>query len=304
MFYLAAMKPHACLLLPLAFAFACSDDNSGPAPGFTRYTTPTITLAPGESGVWLHWVAPALDHDVDLVDVTGWQGPAGHHAILIATTDVEPVGTSRAWKNSDQLSLRLLGGAGGEATTDLFKLPPGVAFRVPKGNALAVQVHYINATNHAITTSSYVDAKFAPTDATAKLANLFVVTSTRIDVVPGESSLDVGCTLPHDVNLLMYTNHMHNYGRTITTTQVAQDGTTTMIKDDPTWDPEWSLNPNFAHRDLGNLLTLPAGANLKVSCHWTSDANAPVMFPDEMCVFLAVAISDKDIDCVDGKWIE
>jgi hypothetical protein len=303
MFYLAAMKPRACLLLSLAFAIACSDDNNGPAPGFTRYTTPTITLQPGESGVWVQWVAPALDHDVDIVDVTGWQGPAGHHAILISTSDVEPVGTVRPWKNTDQLSLRLLGGTGGEAT-DLFKLPPGVVFRVPKGNALAVQTHYINATTHVVTTSSYVDAKYAPPDSTAKLANLFVLTSDRINVVPGESSIDIGCTLPHDVNLLMYTNHMHSYGHAVTTTQVAADGTETVLKDDPSWDPEWALNPNFARRDLGNLLTLPAGANIKISCHWTSDANAPIMFPDEMCVFLGIAISNQDLTCVDGRWIE
>src|SRR5215831_7079533 len=126
------MTKRALTLLVL-FA-ACSDSTGGPADGFTRYTTPSVTLQPGESGVWVHWVTPALDHDVDVVKVVGAQGPAGHHAILISTTDVEPVGTTRPWKNSDQLSLRLLGGTGGEGIGDVFKLPPGVVFRVTKGS--------------------------------------------------------------------------------------------------------------------------------------------------------------------------
>src|SRR5262249_12207962 len=134
---------------------------------------------------------------------------------------------------------------------------------------------------------------------TAQVASMFAMTSVRIAVTPGRSTLQVQCTLPEDVPLLMYSNHMHQFGANVTT-----ENGSTPLKDDPAWSYEWAFNPNFALRKPDNPLVLPAGSTLTTHCTWTNDGNDTIGFPDEMCVFFGIALGEHDRTCADGKWIE
>src|SRR5690349_19180046 len=127
-------------------ACAADDPTDGPPPGYIRYEATPIPLAPGASGQWVQYVATALEEDMDVVDIIGEQGPAGHHAILYASPQVEPIGTTRDWRSVDQIADRFLGGIGGEGAESI-RLPAGAVFRIPRGNALYINTHYLNASD-------------------------------------------------------------------------------------------------------------------------------------------------------------
>jgi hypothetical protein len=244
-----------------------------------------------------------MTEDQDVVSLTGNQSVGGHHALVFAMSEDQPVGMTRPWKDQDQLQTRLVGGVGGEGGANVT-LPDGVVFRVRKGYSLVVQVHYLNATNHAITGTTTIDLKLAPASPSKKVASLFASVSDRVAVPPGTSSLDVSCTFPHDMSFLMYSNHMHKYGAETDTHSITADGTDTLVKSDPSWNYEWAFNPNFDRRSGDDPFVVKAGTTLRTHCSWNNDSGATVNFPDEMCIFFGIVLSDKDIFCTDQKWIE
>ncbi len=273
----------------------------GPPEGYTRFVTPTRTIQPGESGIWLEWVAPPADADLAVLDITGTQTIGGHHAILYTTSENKPIGTIRPWQNTDTLTARFVGGVGG-ANAQPVRPPDGTVFRIPKGAALAVQTHYFNSGDAPIEVHSTIDAKLAPLTPDEHVASLLGSTSFDISAQPGGTTKEIDCPLPNDVQLVRWANHMHEWGAHASTVLVAADGSETMIKDDPEWKGEWATNPNWDSRPLTGAMTLPAGSILKTTCTWSPDITAPIMFPDEMCAFVSFYLGDADHGCVDGQY--
>src|SRR5436309_1645428 len=93
----------------LTFLFGCAESND-PPDGYLRLRTPTVAVQPGASDLWAQWVTAPMDRDMDVADLTGTQSAGGHHALLYSMTDIEPVGFTRPWKDSDLLSARFIGG--------------------------------------------------------------------------------------------------------------------------------------------------------------------------------------------------
>src|SRR5262245_28613358 len=137
------------------------------ADGFTRYILPPIRgIKPGYDHMWCQYLeAPATDQDYDIVWVDGVQSKGGHHLVLYSTTGpVTPAATEEC-VDADMVSVRFLGGVGGEGATSLSKvLVPGTVFRMPKGSRYMANVHYINATDHPIDGQGVIDIKIGPPD--------------------------------------------------------------------------------------------------------------------------------------------
>src|SRR6185503_8761991 len=155
--------------------------------GFIRYTASPVMIQPGETSQYVQWVSPALDHDLDVVAVRGSQGPGGHHAILYASPDLEPVGTTRAWAAADQITARFLGGAGGAGSSAATELPDGAVLRVPAGSAFYIQSHSLNASDSAIESSSTIDIKLAEPSPDVTVLSMFVSGTLATSVPPGVS---------------------------------------------------------------------------------------------------------------------
>lgn len=286
----------------LVLGGACVSDGEpedGPPEGYVRFRTAPIEVGPGESGLWIQWVAPPMDQDMDIVDIQGTQSAGGHHAVLMSTGEAQEVGFTRDWENADQLSIHLYGGVGGP-DGDAINLPDGVMFRVPAGMALAIQTHYLNTSDEPILGESALDVKMVEASDDHVVASQFTMTTLGIEIEPGENFVETSCELPRDVELVMWANHMHEHGvRARSDLTVA--GKVDVVKDDPVWNYEWSTNPNFASRDAGDALVLPAGSTLRTECTWINTSSDTVRFPDEMCVFFAYYLGTEDLYCVDGR---
>jgi hypothetical protein len=306
-------KRHGAILIFLftAVVAGCGGDNTGDKPsgpgatrpglreGYQRFEAKPTMLGPGRSAMIVEWVGVPFDRDVDVVDVVGWQSKAGHHAILYATSDQQPLGTVRNWQNEDQITSHLIGGSGGEGEANV-KLPVGVVTRIPKGFGLILQVHYLNASQDEVMGESFVDVKLADASPDHRVASFLTSTNLSIDVAAGQTtSLDVNCKLTADVPLLMFANHQHDMGVRASTEEIAPDGTRAEIKRDDRWQYEWAFNPNFTYRPVDSPLVLKAGNTLHTHCEWMNSTSRPVKFPDEMCVFLGFFLGDQDITCLD-----
>jgi hypothetical protein len=298
----------AALFAALALA-ACGDDGDdpgdGPPPGYVRFETPPITVQPGENKMWIQWVALPADEDRNIADLIGSQGPGGHHAVLYTTSEVQPVGTTRDFTNEDQADIHLVGGIGGEGG-EAVKLPPGVVFRVPAGRALLVQTHYLNASDAPVEGRSTIDVKFAAPSPEDRVASFFVSSAQQIEVpAHADAERDVTCVLQEDLPMLMFTNHMHEWGFSVTTTITPPGGgAPTVLKDNPVWDSEWTFNPDYTTALPDAPVMLTKGSTITTHCEWHNTTDRTLHQPDEMCIFLGFFLGDKDATCLEGQWYQ
>jgi hypothetical protein len=304
------------LLVSLGLALAACGRDSGlidgfhPAEaqaGFTRYVIPPVRgIMPGQQIFQCQWVAAPVDHDIDILLTGGAQSIGGHHAILYATTEVAPVGTSRECSNGDLTAIRYLGGIGGEGTGAAGELPPGVAYRLRKGLALMVNTHYVNASEAAMDGQTVLDVKYAAVDPNRLAASLFTnVDAEHIDIPANDrASLDVNCTMQADIPLFMFGNHMHKFGTSVFT-EVTHAGTMTKepVVQDPMWTQEFEFNPRVAHWSPDAPFSLKKGDTLRTHCEWNNTGSDVVTFPTEMCVGFGFFVGEGDeINCISNSW--
>jgi hypothetical protein len=260
----------------------------GPVPeGYTRYDVPDISdLQPGADEMWCQWIAAPSDQVQNVLSVQGKQGVAGHHAALYANSVIEPVGTTRICKDEDMLTVTFLGAVGGEGTAGpVVSLPEGMVFQMPQGQALMANTHYINTTNAPVEGHTVLDVKFAPPDPSLIIAGSFAMNYSGMQIPPGqEMSVDVQCTLDRTVSLVMYSNHMHRWGRRVFTEVKRTDGTTEMLSKNDTWTADGAFNPPFIHWGKDAPFVLNSGDTLHEQCTWQNTTNATIQFPTEMCV--------------------
>jgi hypothetical protein len=109
------------------------------------------------------------------------------------------------------------------------------------------------------------------------------------------------CKLNRELQLLRFTNHMHEYGKSVSTEFLDPTGQAHMIKADPEWSADWSLAPNYKFYPVEAPLLVPAGSVLHTRCTWNNTTDKAIAFPNEMCAFSGLILGDGDITCVDGK---
>jgi len=256
--------------------------------GYTRYVTPPIyQVNPGDDIILCQWLAPASDHDVDIIDVNGAQSLGGHHVVLYASSNVdEAVGTSRPCTAVDTEGVQFLGAIGGEGSSHVT-LPAGMVFRLQKGKSLMANVHYLNATTHTYDAQSVVDVRYAPVTPTSRVAAMLVVNAARFAIPPEQSySMDGYCAAPSDLSLIMFADHLHEHGTSIFNEVIHADGTHQMLASDPSWTRDMIFNPTWHNWDLANPVAVKMGDQLHVHCEWQSTVDKALTFPDEMCIGL------------------
>lgn len=289
------MTKHTLLFGLLAVA-ACATDSPGityidgftPPPaakGFTRYVTPTVSdIKPGDDVLLCEWVAAPSSHDRQVLDTSGYQSLGGHHVALYATSEVEPVGTSRPCTTRDMLTVQFVGAVGAEGVSSA-KLPAGLAFNIPKGMALMTNTHYINTTDNVIEGQSVIDVKFGDPAHPLPGAGSYVVNNDMF-TIPADSMAqsDGYCKANRQMSFFMWANHMHEWGMRARSEIIHADGTKTLLAQDDGWSKDLTFNPDWTRWDTSAPMVVQPGDTFHVTCVWNNTTSAPLMFPTEMCV--------------------
>ena len=275
--------------------------------GYTRFTTPVIKdVEPGANIEYCQWVADASDVSRDVMDVVGYQSPTGHHAVLYATTDTTfKVGETHECTTADMLHISFVGAIGGEGTgTSAAKLPDGLNFRLPAGQALMINTHWLNATDNAVDVQAVLDVKFTPMSADHVIADLFANNGDTFEIAPGMSATyDNNCVLQKDVNFAMVTNHMHGLGTSVYSELIRADGTKDMVIQDTEWKAEEQFNPNYVRFSVAAPKVGHAGDTFHTHCEWNNTTTKTQLFPDEMCAGVGFYFpGNGQITCENGGW--
>jgi hypothetical protein len=300
-----------------ALLAGCATEEAGPhyvanfhppdvKPGYTRFLTPTMTnIAPGDNVEYCQWIAAPEATARDVLDLTGLQSATGHHAVLYATADTNhAVGDTRICTEQDTLPIAFVGAIGGEGTgMSAARLPDGLFFRVPAGQALMINTHWLNATDNAVDGQAVIDVKFAPASDQRQTADLFANNGLKFQVTPGASSYDASCVLRDDLSFAMVTNHMHERGYTAYTEVIHADNTTEMLVADSTWAGDQQFNPKYAVFSLAAPRVAHAGDTIHTHCEWQNSTAKTFTFPDEMCVGIGFYFPARgQLSCTDGTW--
>jgi len=278
-----------------------------PAPdGYTRFVTPTVKgIQPGDNLEMCQWVAPAADTAQDVLDITGFQSATGHHAVLYATTETNfKVGESHPCTVDDMISISFLGGIGGEGSMgSITQLPDGLNFRLPPGQALMANTHWLNATDGVVDGQAVIDLKVQPASDQRTPADIFANNGDTFQIDPNAAgSYDNSCVLKRDLSIAMLTNHMHNYGFSVYSELIHQDGTKEMLRNDTTWSGEWQFNPQYTRYTREAPQMFHAGDTLHTHCEWQNTTSKTLSFPDEMCVTIGFYFpSNGQLVCENGS---
>jgi hypothetical protein len=283
------------------------DDFPAPAEGYTRFIAPVMEgIAPGADVTHCQYIQAPLDRDVDVLDTQGHQSEGGHHAVAFASRLAAPIGTDRECNDEDNLAQgSFLGGIGGEAG-GATELPEGVAFRLPKGSSLMLSTHFLNTSDRTIDGHAVVDIKFAEVDPDRSIATMFVNGSSSFKV-PANSPADAlaECTVQDTMKIIMFTNHMHDYGASAITEIVHADGSVELAHEDPEWTYEMQFKAVYSTWPVEQPLTLVPGDVVRTRCHWENKTADDIRFPREMCFGIGFFLSDGNTSptCLDGQWV-
>lgn len=334
------MRHASLLILPLTFSVAaCGSDKGGSSPststsssdvtftppaleaGFTRLQPDGLKgIEPGQDVTHCQYAMAPVDHDVDIVDVTGGQSKYGHHIVAFSYSppDGQAVGDEVNCAMGSEFTSGVtsaaaaggafLGGAG-PIQGRVASLPAGVGFRLPKGQGVLLNTHYINTSSDVVDGGGYLDLKLAEVDPNRPVAALFINFNSNFDLAPNaEADSSIDCTVGSDVSVIMASNHMHEYGTHANTQVTRVAGTVDVVHDDPTWTEDMVNAPQFSRWTVDSPLTLHTGDTLRTSCSWSNTTASSMVFPREMCVGVMFAIATGDNpkapSCLNGTWVK
>ena len=296
------------------------------ADGYTRFEAATVKdIQPGGDTTHCQYVMAPLDHDADILDVRGAQSKFGHHAVAFSYTPsaTDQVGSeikcmmgnnefsASAGTTDTSSDAELSGGGylgGVSPAGGVAALPEGVAFRLKKGQGIMLNVHYINTGETPIDGNTYMDLKLADADPSRLIAAMFLNLNLGFMLPPqAQTDSNQDCVAQSDVNIIMMSNHMHEYGIHGSTQVTRADGTVEMLRDDPTWTSDMVNNPTFARWTVDDPFVLHSGDTIRTSCSWNNTTTDMITFPREMCISAGFALASGDNPsapaCFNGSWV-
>lgn len=306
----------SCIALPLTACGPSAQASQGtteglifspppPKAGFTRLVSPVIPdIEPGGDVTFCQYVMAPLDHDVDILEVGGYESAYGHHAVAYGTTAGKPVGTSGPCGVDETMTGGFLGGIGGEGTTGVV-LPDNVGFRLARGSSILLNAHFINTGTQTVSGQSVLDVKFADADPSRKVASLLTNVTLSISVPSlGTASADAVCTVPRAFDFIMFGNHMHDHGTSVITTLLRADGSSAVVHDDPAWTRDMQFNAALDQWPGTAPFHVGSGETLRTHCTWQNPTPTTLAFPAEMCIGFGFFLGDGSSSpvCIDGTW--
>ena len=237
----------------------------------------TIQIGPGEERYECYRVN--VDSDVYAAQISTDAAVAVHHQILALTDDTEPEGSSPCGLALD-ISKNWIFQAGGNPLQ--LSMPPGVAYLIPAGKQLLLQMHLFNPTDQPMESTVGVDLRGIAEADLESYAQLIAAGSLNLDLPPAQATtVRSKCTLDESVRVFGVLPHMHFLG---TSFRTWIDGQEAAMLYDGTFDFERQTFQTF------DPIELPVGSALNVECNYFNSTGDRVKYGssarDEMCFAL------------------
>jgi copper type II ascorbate-dependent monooxygenase-like protein len=259
--------------LLLAALAACTETPSIPS-GYVPLLSGDWMMPAGQEGYYcVRYTAPE-----DLyIHAFRPIAPLGtHHTALAYSLSYGADGTYPC-KASDT-GFKLLFGSG--VGTEPYELPPGVAFKLPAGEQVVLNLHLYNAGDALLTGTSGIEIeRIAPADVVHE-ADVIYAIDFKLQVPPGASTTKGSCTIDADSTVFGTFPHMHKLG-THMTGIANHAGQSTVFHDRP-YAFEEQLNYNIDPVELSH------GDTVEYDCGYENTGTQTISFgdstDDEMCV--------------------
>jgi hypothetical protein len=163
------------------------------------------------------------------------------------------------------------GGLGGWAPGNIpVPLPDGIAYRLPKGATIVIQVHY-HKSGKPETDRTKVGIYFAK-QPPRQIVHVLPVLNFLFAIPPGAERHEVRAeaTFTRDVKVLAVMPHMHLLGREMKVTAILPDGTEKPLVWVRDWDFNWQETYFFKEP-----LRLPAGTKVQVVAYYDNSEKNP-----------------------------
>lgn len=233
----------------------------------------SFSLTPGEERYECYRLN--IDDDVFVTKIATNAANGVHHQILgITEQGSEPEGSAPCSNVGLSVTESWLFVASN--TAQELQMPPDVAYRIPGGSQLVLQMHLLNRGDEPLNTDLAIDLTGIAEADVGAVAQLVAAGSIRITLPPQENTTVNGsCSLDRDVSVFGLLPHMHFMG----TTFKASIGDNMLY--DGAFLGETQLFGTFPE------VAMPKGTPLSIQCDYFNSTDQTIAYGssgfDEMC---------------------
>jgi hypothetical protein len=264
-----------------------------------KVVIPTHSVEPGDS-FECYYTDITTDRDIFVNSSTGRQGAGGHHITIYYATVPQPPGHHKCI-DVEMAEWRQVGAAANDPKGDgVIDLPPGIAVKIPAGQQIVVQTHYINATSKAKDVEDEITVHLLKKEEVKRFAQGFVVVDGTFEIPPHANYSRTGvCTVKRDLDLIMILGHMHERGQHYKLEHLDANGKVLATMLDQDWEASFASHPPTSRFTPEKPYKLSKGDKLRQTCTWKNTEEEKVLFPVEMCVAFSMYLDDDGfLECM------
>lgn len=256
-----------------------------------QFVQPEAIIKAGQEKMicWIpNWVP---DKNYYITAFQGIQSKMGHHVVALRSGIPRKEGTQFDCTDLEQMtSVRPLVLPDPH---DRKLLPDGYAVEIPQGAKVVFQSHYVNTSTKDIKIADVARLTFAPANEKFKIASYLILNHGAINLPTGKSSVNMKCSIKHNMEMLLLLGHMHEYGTSIKI-DLARAGQTENLYNIDKWLVDYRDNapinfygPAALQDKTPKELKLKAGDTLHLQCDYNNTTKGALRFPAEMCTMVA-----------------
>lgn len=252
-----------------------------PDPRFYDIVLPEQVIEPGEDVMWCYHVE--IEESFPSPELLSQQGMYGHHLIPMTTKKPQAPGS---WVRCDDISDM----ANIRPFMYPLQLPEGHGYQVEAGTQLAVQSHYVNASEDPIVVRDVIRIEKTDENAITDWVTTVATNTTDFEIPSGEKAeITFDCTFEEDLEIVLIGGHMHETGTNFAVEVLdtreggeGEDGVTDPVYLVDPWVPEFRDAPPIEFM-WDAPVELKKGQTLRTKCTWDNVRPNALTFPEEMC---------------------
>lgn len=146
----------------------------------------------------------------------------------------------------------------------------GVAYKIPKGSVLGLQIHYVTTGKEE---KSKISVAFKYAKEVRRVTHFFVLDPRGFGITPGDPMFELSesKSVKEDAILLGMFTHMHVRGRDMTFAALYPDGKKETLLQIPNYNFEWQLG----YKCKEGAIKLPKGTKIEAVAHFDNSAFNP-----------------------------